>query len=79
MSHFDHEADMIDTRPRRPVVLARTTHGISAHQQNWRAANSPQYDDEGPLDAAVGIFRAVVLSVVAWMALGAVAVVLMGW
>lgn len=71
----------IDTRPRRPVVLARTTHGISAHQQNGseaRAANAAQYD-EGPLDAAVGIFRAVVLSVVAWIAAFAVAVVFMAW
>lgn len=67
MSTFDSEHDMtsaVERRTHRPYV---------PHQQNW----SDQ--DDGPLDAARGIFRALVLSAVGWIALAAVLVVVMGW
>lgn len=68
-AHFNSEHDMTS------AVERRTHRAIPVpHQQNW----SDQQDD-GPLDAAAGIFRAVVLSGVAWIALAAVLVVVMGW
>lgn len=67
-AHWDSEHDMVSTverRTRRPI--ARTTHGISAHQQNWRAANAQRFDDEDDaLRAARGIWNGLLIGGALW-------------
>lgn len=67
-AHFDSEHDMTATVERRTHrVTARTTHGISAHQQNWRAANAGQYDDDDDAFAAArGIWNGLLAGAAIW-------------